>query len=116
MLWSDTAVDNADDYALAVQFRRTTQTNGGIEQPEEIGTEVSSKRAHLVFPDAQHFVHMFDLVGLRRCHTRGEAVQGVAITVNWFDARTGACNYIRLFSFQALHMRLDSCVVFVERG
>ena len=116
VLRRDTAVDDADDYAVAVETLGTTQASRRIEQPEGIGTEIRRKRAYLVFPYAQHFWHMFDLIGLCRCHARGEAVDGVTVTVNRLDVRTGAPDYFCLFSFQTQNMRLDRCIVLVENG
>src|SRR5690606_20208316 len=82
MLRSYAAVDDRDDYSLPIQSGSAAQADVIFEQAEKLRAVAGAERAHLVFPDTQHFRLVLELVGLGGRHASRETVQAVAVAVD----------------------------------
>ena len=101
------AVDDADDYTIAVKTFGAPQTNFCIEEFEKGRAVAQCHRTNLVFPDIEYLGEIFEFVRLGRAHARRKAIESVLIAVYFLNARAGLTQHLVLFVRELTSVRVE---------
>ncbi len=108
MLGCDAAIDDADDDALAEQPVSGPQAAVGILQPEKGRAVVGLQILVRVLPDSLDFGALREPRDLRCRQTRGEAVDGVTVAVEFGTRRADAAEQAVVRLLELLGIRVGS--------